>query len=1684
MRFSDLIPNLGAETDWPIDLVSTAFPPHDSDIESLLAQLDEAIEITHIVTDVSADGTVTFTGKLQLRIAPAPTELTGRLFPNLRFLFVPTMQWKSDFVMSLAQDGTATLQIDTVPLEVRLPADLLAAHPKEAAADTGITLTEDSTYSVIKRNFTVYFEAEGHLRLDPDLPISIGPCTLTGIPLKGIHDLNFIGAPARAHKVYGWVVRPLSLDGFLAGCGGLGFGGIEVDWSAENSPLASLRKKLNIDDDAELVIEDVVTPAAHLPFVPRHGTIGIRRTIGPNESLEDQLTFADAPVRIPFSDSAGLFLSQFFYKTPDAEEPLLDGLSVEAGVSVSFGGDDSDRWESELGLIDGDVVRLSVARPLPQGGGPDLPLLHLDLWKVNLDLFRLRLGVSISELQKENPGFRNAVQALGDILIKEKTGADAKKSKGPDCKTEDGRPFEMAITDAGWDRGKLSWNITKLDKLCLKLGPFALEIHELGLVQEHGATYLSLSGGIRQKTNSMEGSVWFKRMRGPLAGNPDAPRFKIDGVGAELKNKVVEIAAHGHYRDEILVESGTPIRLKEHGLGGKIVIKKGGGHGLSVDVYWGERIPDGADPTRYGLFQVVYFGTIPIWSLSITQIEMLYADNLVPKLSSQNKSAGELKYYAWLKKSRPTALMATRGLSQWKPEQDAWAFGMGFGMSFTALESCLKLISFGLGFEGKKDSGLIIVSELMLLESKKPIALGVFEYDFEEDAFVLHFKVDLSLGNVIKNWPNQKTMKIGGTITIANKPCLIAFGRIDNQDSWPGLTIDAGLGKIFKAKYRLAVCFEWMEDAHTAFGLIASAKFNCNIKVVVFDGWFVLLLKCRWMKSGTGDFAAQLQIDLGASVKVFRFLKFGISSTVLAEWLAHTPDYFHIRATFRFDTPWYLPDVSVSIECIDGTLEPSARQVLASPLQNSTALSLQGVSQLKLQRIDGKAGGEKATLYSLDEMPSSGFWWDGDDGDVPLDGTVEIHFSPMLVDKLGVGNTNSDLGEDCAGTETTKLSARYALTGLSVRRRRLGDVNWETVETLTSPTDSRNFRWSWDDDTRTGGETAPKKLIFNGATPFLIAQSNPTADSEILMENPAYPCCQRREAGVARVDFCASPLGGYPDGLSRSFEWWHRGGSAPIRLRTGAYSVHAPAQSGASCGRVAAYPIKNASVFSVSSEEDLHQASIHLAGSGRKIVFNLVARNALGDEVFRVNDSMAGHQPFKTLLVNPESAFRTVDFYARVPDRGTNAESVHYSIELDWIECVTVADQEQAQADIDRCDRVDSEGHGEELPFLGRHEYEISVQTEMEVRHTATEWEKKGVTEKIRFVTKGPPGLNETAEPGLELQPYVISNAAGGRGLAYREEEVHLVLSPKLKLFGPGTSGNDENSYRLPTTLTVSPNFESKPSLRHDNASYESEEWFEKQRSLPTPLVAITKHNFVLAMSEDPLVQRYRDLSETSSGTCPPDSIWNEYQPSHGVDPFGDETDGTWQANTDYRAVMRPEASPFVDRKPFEPGDATVLKNRTGTWSVEDGSLKAAGFATGQFGEDSWDYLHMEIEAAFDGGSQIGASVQVSEENEGGGIRFMLVKRPGQPTRLTGGNVDGTGDVQREDLPEDLEDIVLQIDTFADAVRCRVAGMEISVSREVAAPGCATFAQRARQYMLWWFADLKCTGSISRQVAT
>ena len=93
----------------------------------------------------------------------------------------------------------------------------------------------------------------------------------------------------------------------------------------------------------------------------------------------------------------------------------------------------------------------------------------------------------------------------------------------------------MKVLDGNRDRFS-SKGLALPDGVAVYFGRFKLIIEEFALVVESGATYLSFSGGLGlERPKGFSGSMVFKRLRFHVKGNPNAPRFNLDGFFIDLR---------------------------------------------------------------------------------------------------------------------------------------------------------------------------------------------------------------------------------------------------------------------------------------------------------------------------------------------------------------------------------------------------------------------------------------------------------------------------------------------------------------------------------------------------------------------------------------------------------------------------------------------------------------------------------------------------------------------------------------------------------------------------------------------------------------------------------------------------------------------------------------------------------------------------------------------------------------------------------------------------------------------------------------------------------------------------------------------------------------------------------------------------------------------------------------------
>ncbi len=165
-------------------------------------------------------------------------------------------------------------------------------------------------------------------------------------------------------------------------------------------------------------------------------------------------------------------------------------------------------------------------------------------------------------------------------------------------------------------------------------------------------------------------------------------------------------------------------------------------------------------------------------------------------------------------------------------------------------------------------------------------------------------------------------------------------------------------------------------------------------------------------------------------------INFGAVIEVELDWLG-PPAYSRQSFTFKIETPWWLPDVSVRFEHHSGTPRLSQMQVASTPLIGAAALPPATRAAMPIGTTALLGSGEAAVL-TLDQLRAAGPATVSDaayDGLAPVatDSRIMLDFKPSLDAPVTVvPDTPDDVGVQTSG----EVSARYELVQLGVRRRK------------------------------------------------------------------------------------------------------------------------------------------------------------------------------------------------------------------------------------------------------------------------------------------------------------------------------------------------------------------------------------------------------------------------------------------------------------------------------------------------------------------------------------------------------------------------------------------------------------------------------------------------------------------------
>ena len=255
----------------------------------------------------------------------------------------------------------------------------------------------------------------------------------------------------------------------------------------------------------------------------------------------------------------------------------------------------------------------------------------------------------------------------------------------------------------------------------------------MGLAYEHGATYFSVSGGDPREHGAVRGRGLVHPAARQARRQPGRARRSSSAASAwSSRSRTSSRSPRTACTATRPLPDGT--RLKEQGLGGGLVIYAGGNKwGLTVDVYWGTRTPPGGRAHNFFLFLLALLRRDPDGpDRAARDRGRCTPTGLMPKLED-GRPRGRRAQVLQVAQARPAdgAARDARTRRSWKPTKDAWAFGLGLGVSITGCGSVFKLKAFGAGFDSPDRRRPDRRRRVRACSTpKKPLALGVFEYDF------------------------------------------------------------------------------------------------------------------------------------------------------------------------------------------------------------------------------------------------------------------------------------------------------------------------------------------------------------------------------------------------------------------------------------------------------------------------------------------------------------------------------------------------------------------------------------------------------------------------------------------------------------------------------------------------------------------------------------------------------------------------------------------------------------------------------------------------------------------------------------------------------------------------------------------------------------------------------------------
>ncbi|HEX8107719.1 MAG TPA: hypothetical protein VF516_08310, partial [Kofleriaceae bacterium] len=1663
---------------WPIDLVSFT-----QGLEISLSGSDESLAIVNMLqlgltfqnvrpgVDPHASlggptGQIGFTADVAVGAFATTQPFYLRALPDHGIQLIDTDPLFPAQVWFAADGRGHEVVIERLPVKLLLKEGLVQALPSAVAnvgtfdktkidsyaykLSTGIDATEVDCF--VRLHLTV----EGDLIVETAVPISFGPVRWMGLPATAVYDVQLLPSPNRrdylewAHNDVGSFFSNPPAKGAIA------FRSIDVDFS--KPPFDALRDRVRNGaihlDNLELVLEDVAMPATvpGLP-IPSHGTFGFRRKITDRTDIAQAYSLTGAPVQIPIygsmrqggngGSSLTLEIEKFFFRTGDlhALDPA-DQPQVQLQAALIWQRTNGDKLGATVGIDDEWTINAGMVMDL------NTTPLKLTIADTTVGLVGFKFGVSVGRLTR-GIEFKDSFELLGDLFLTGKaTGSDSAVFK---MRSLTGKQLSVVIHDLGYKLGHFSVDGLQFpDGMQLIFAnTVRIIIEEMGWVEEaNGTPYFSFSGGVAlgfgggnavnpSGTGSDSQSNGFgirvRRLRFRLNDDGSQPVFKIDGVFLKLKYGTVDIEGFGYISDF----TADRWAIKEWGFGVKVAFSAVAmTFSIAAQFIKGSRrnLDDPTQDFDYFL-AALSLGFLPAGPIGLYNIRALVAYNFAPNLDSEFPDGEGMALLKWHQTHDNALTMpASRTLADWIPEKDALAFGVGCGFSLNGCGSAAHLDIFIFFSKSKADTGLLIVGDLFLLRNPRPIAFVAIEYDIDKEKFGVMVGVNIGLADFASGsapaWLNN-IARLSGTLYFGNKPWSFAIGQLADQSTWLALKLDWHIW--LEVKFMIGLCVQIVDGGPKGFGIVFTLSAGANWGIGGFVLWGTLGLIFGTWKTGSDSTGLEFWVELGFKINLFWIFSFGAEIRLRITYLGKHPWYITLHAEIKIDTPWFLPDVTFTIDKTWQEPMPFDTATITQCLSSASAIDSTAQAGVKLL-VPGLVGalGDASFVYTFNQLGGLTGARIADPhvrDDIPVvsvDSTIAIDLAQPSSNDSAIATSTYDGTTDSGVQVVQDITVRYGLQSIAVRRApRFGPTAGTWTDFVTDAQTGFSIggsapealTFTWDADTRADGKLAPKRLLVNSASPYSFATAGAQNDEEAARRDPDFPCCDERtqRTTIPRphvLEFSAIPFGARTPRSERFTNhgalWTWSTPAAPV------VSPGDPAYPGLHVARIA--PRASLLVGAADLADPAVTATLELAWQSYPgilhfegydglslIVERSVDLHTTGSTALSLSAGTTGHKISRLVIrvaiddkIDPThqaAGPALVAAAVQLPNTGIAIYRITY---------ISLADALRWVASKQRCGNNSglgppgSDAKGK-LAFLPNHDYEVVVTETIAVGTKDQGTRTLTLSEAFYFRTKGLPGLNACPNVGDDIRRHVDATYPRQRAIPlYRQEPCVLAFENSLSSVlpidrTPAAGDPPEKAQMFPLELNVDRTV-SLSGLKR--LTVPSNDWIATHRANPYPPIyyvaspAFARSRVRVARSHDPLVLRFEAVKAAVPACGAPKLDHASQVLLHEpIDVSG--APGPWEPTTGYRATVRQKDGPFTERSGFDIYDlgAFVRQADGGAsavlWSVDaDQNLVAPAAGAGRHyaacGELGWDHLQGHARIDLHGADAAGLAVGVA----------------------------------------------------------------------------------------------------------